>query len=169
MKKTILSLIAFLFLNSNIVFAAPINTMDQGKTAFGIIGGNITNCYYFENKISNNITIGIQSIQNDTDFYGEIELSNNLDSDKLSNVPRLIIGHRDGDNGSTAYVGAGVTVPLTDGIGGYASLIAGTRLQELQFGAINKISDYVSLNLNMRTVRHNGTKTGFGIGLDCHI
>lgn len=169
MKKVILFLLTFLFLNFSIGFAAPLNNMDQGKMAIGIVGGGITNCYYLENKVSNKLTIGIQSIKGDTDFYGEIDVSNSSDAGNSAGGPRLIIGNRDLDNGSTTYVGAGVTVPLTDGLGGYVSLIAGSRLQELQLGATSQIADNVSLNLNIRSVRHNGTKNGFGVGLDCRI
>jgi hypothetical protein len=172
MKKIILSLIAILFMNGSNGFAAPINTMDQGQMSIGIVGGNTTNCYYLENKVSNNVTIGIQSINSDIDFYGQIALSNGLNSgnsDNFGGVPQLIIGSRDLKTGATTYGGVGITVPLAEGLDAYTSLIAGSNFQEYQLGATSKISDSVSLNFNYRNVRHNGTKDGVGIGLNCHI
>lgn len=166
MKKAILSIITFLLMGVSNVFAAPINTLDQGQMSIGIVGGNITNCYYLENKVSNNVTIGIQSINSDIDFYGQINFANDVDS---GSSPRLIIGSRNLNTGSTTYVGAGITVPLSEGLDGYTSLIAGSELQEFQIGVTSKLSDSVSLNFNYRTVRHNGIKNGLGIGIDCRI
>ncbi len=167
MKKVMLTLAAFLVINAGTGFSSPVNDMEQGQMSIGIVGGNTTNCYYFENRISNNVTLGIQSIDDDTDFYGQIDLSNGFNS---GGTPRLIIGNRDLDHGgSTTYVGAGLTFPLTQGMSGYTSLISGSKLDEFQLGAISRISDSVSLNFNYRNVRHRGTKDGFGIGLDCHI
>lgn len=168
MRKTILSLIAFFLMSGSYGFAAPINTVDQGQMSLGIVGGNVTDCYYLENKVSNNVTIGIQSINSDVDFYGEIDMSNGFNSD--GGGPRLIVGSRNFNNsGSTTYAGVGVVVPLADGLNGYSSVIAGSGLQEFQLGAISKMSDSVSINFNYRNVRHNGTQNGVGIGLDCRI
>jgi hypothetical protein len=178
MKKIVLSLIILIFMNVSNGFTAPFNTIDQGQMSIGIVGGDITKCYYFENKISNNLTVGIQSINSDLDFYGIIDLYPGFNSgntpeagntQETGNTPKLIIGSRDLGNGATTYGGVGLAVPLAEGLDGYTSLIAGAKFQEFQLGSTCKISDSVSLNFNYRIVRHNGTKNGVGIGLNCRI
>ncbi|HEY3426098.1 MAG TPA: hypothetical protein VGL27_14970 [Negativicutes bacterium] len=165
MKKIVLIIGAYFLINASNGFAAPISNLEQGQMSVGIVGGNVTNCYYFEKKASTDLTVGIQSIDNDIDFYGQIDISNLT----LANNPKIIIGIRKLDSVSKTYLGAALTLPLTDSVNGYSSLIAGSGLKELQLGITQQIADTVALNLNYRIVKHNGTKDSFGLGLNCRI
>ncbi|MBP2636479.1 MAG: hypothetical protein H6Q72_2386 [Firmicutes bacterium] len=165
MRKIMLLLSTLLFITVGNSFAAPSNTLDQQQIAIGIVGGNVTDNYYLEQKVSNNITIGIQYINSDVDCYGQLDLASDT-----GKGPKLIIGNRNFDaGGSTVYVGAAINSPMTEGVDGYVVGLAGKDLQELQMGIINEINDSIFIDLNYRIVKHNGTDHGIGVGLGCRI
>lgn len=161
MKTMIMSFLAFLFISMNNAFATPINDLEKGDTVVGVIGGSSNSMYYLETQNTDNLTIGIQSLNlrgNNmaTDYYTQIRMDDAL---------RVIVGNRILDSHSKAYVGGAVESELTSDIDGYASLIAGSGLQELQLGAKYKLTDTSDINLNFSTI--SGSKSSIGLGLSC--
>lgn len=167
MKKVIVLLTLLLLISVGNTLAAPITSLDNQQMEIGIIGGNVTTTYYLEDKVTNNITIGIQQIDGDLDCYGQIDLSPNVNKEA---TPKLIIGNRDYSSGSITYIGAAVNAPITEDFNGYAIALLGNHLQELQLGVTSELSDSVFINLNYRIVDHHGSnKNGIGLGLGCRI
>ncbi|TWH45037.1 hypothetical protein [Sporomusa sp. KB1] len=164
MRKIMVLLSALFFITVGNSFAAPINTLDQQQIVIGIVGGSVTDTYYLEQKITNNVTLGIQYIDSDVDCYGQLDFSNDT-----GNSPKLIIGNRNFDSGSITYLGAAIKAPISNGLDGYALALAGKSLQELQVGITSDINESVFMNLNYRLVKHHGTDQGIGIGLGCRI
>lgn len=132
----------------------------------GIVGGNVTNAYYLEDKVTNNLSIGIQYIDGDVDCYGQIDFSDNVNSET---IPKLIIGNRDYSSGSTTYIGAAVRAPINEDFAGYAIALFGKSLQELQLGFTSELNDSVFMNVNYRIVEHHGTSKGIGLGIGCRL
>jgi hypothetical protein len=156
-----MTFISFLLISMNSAFATPINDLETGDTVVGVIGGTNNSMYYLETKSTDNLTIGIQSLNlrgNDiaTDYYAQIRMDDAL---------RVIVGNRILDSRSKAYLGGAVESELTSDIDGYASLIAGSGLQELQLGAKYKLTDTSDINLNFSTI--SGNKSSIGLGLSC--
>jgi hypothetical protein len=161
LKTMIMTFISFLLISMNSAFATPINDLETGDTVVGVIGGTNNSMYYLETKSTDNLTIGIQSLNlrgNDiaTDYYAQIRMDDAL---------RVIVGNRILDSRSKAYLGGAVESELTSDIDGYASLIAGSGLQELQLGAKYKLTDTSDINLNFSTI--SGNKSSIGLGLSC--
>ncbi|HWR08040.1 hypothetical protein [Sporomusa sp.] len=162
MKKVMFLLTLLLLITVCTALAAPINSLEKQQMAVGIVGGNVTNTYYLEDKVTNNLSIGIQYIDGDIDSYGKIDFSNNASP---GTTPKLIIGNRDFRSGSTKYIGASVSAPMNEDFAGYAIALFGKSLQELQLGVTSELNESVFMNLNYRLVEHHGTKKGIGLGI----
>ncbi len=133
MKKIALTVVSLLTLSVGTGFAAPINTLNQGQTAIGVVDDA-----YLEHKLSNNFTLGLQK----HDVYGQVNLNDNL---------RAIVGSRDYNSNSELYVGAAVNTSLAPSLEGYASLVGSSDFKELQVGANYSLTHNVDLNLNYRS------------------
>lgn len=157
-----LTVLSFLIISVNSVFATPINDLERGDTAIGVIGGSNNSTYYLESQNTENLIIGIQSIDlnesNAMDFYAQLRINENL---------RAIVGNRSIDSTSKTYAGAAIKNPLTLDIDAYASVIAGSGFQELQLGANYKLTDTNDLNINFSKLTDN--KSSIGIGLSCRF
>jgi len=135
MKKTILTMIALLTVSVSTGFASPINNLENGQTAIGVIDDSV----YLEHKLSDQFTLGIQR----DDIYGQFQLSNNV---------RAIVGSRNNNPDSEMYVGLGVTTSLAPSLDGYASFVSANTFSELQVGANYNLTHDVDLNLNYRSL-----------------
>lgn len=159
MKKIIVTFIMIFLLSVNSVFAAPINDMEKGVTAAGVISGSKNSMYYLETQNTDKVVIGIQSLDlrdsnAATDFYAQI---------KMDDTVRVILGNRIIDSRSKAYLGGAVESHLNPDIDGYASLIAGSGFQELQLGANYKLTDTNDLNINFSSISDNNSSLGIGL------
>jgi hypothetical protein len=140
MKKSLLTLGAFLILSTGTSLAAPLNNLDNEQTAVGISGDTI----YIEHKFDDRFTLGYQSIDRDNygdmkDIYGQYQFSDNL---------RGIIGNRDFDyTNSSMYLGLGLRGPLAPKLDGFASIVAGDEFNELQVGTGYQLAANVDLNV----------------------
>lgn len=140
MKKSVLTLGAFLVLSTGTSFAAPLNHLDNGQTAVGISGDTV----YLEHKIADRLTVGYQSIDRDTygdmkDIYGQYQIADHL---------KGIIGSRDFDySDSSLYLGLGLQRSLTPQMDGYASFLTSDDFSELQIGAGYQFADNVDFNV----------------------
>jgi hypothetical protein len=155
----ILIFIAFLLFSINSVFAAPVNDLEKGVTAAGVISGSNSSMYYLETQNTDKLTIGIQSLDlrdnnTATDFYAQIKMDDTL---------RVIFGNRIIDSRSKAYLGGAVESRLNPDVNGYASVIAGSGFQELQLGVNYKLTDANDININFSSLSDN--KSSLGIGL----
>lgn len=163
MKKLGLALAALLTISASTGFAAPINDLSKGQTAVGINIHNTSpssNTFYIENKVADNFTLGLQTIDWDhggsmDDVYGQLHLNNNL---------RAIVGNRNFESNSKFYMGMAVTAPLAPEWDGYASLIAGSEFKELQVGANYKLSHNVDFNVSYRSFMPDAGSNNNGLG-----
>lgn len=161
LKKTILTFISLFLLNINNSFAAPINDLERGDTIVGVTSGSKNSMYYLETQNTDNLIIGIQSLdlRSDgiaTDYYVQV---------KMDDISRVIVGNRIHHSRSKSYLGGAIQNELAPDIEGYASLIAGDGLQELQLGANYKLTDISDININFSTT--SGSQSSVGIGLSC--
>ncbi len=159
MNKVIVTLTIWLFLSITIVSAVPVNDLENGDTAIGVISGSNNNMYYLETKSSDNLILGIQSLDLRTsnsaaDFYAQIKMDDTL---------RVIFGNRIIDSRSKAYLGGAIESRLNPDVNGYASVIAGNGFQELQMGVNYKLTDANDININFSSLSDN--KASLGIGL----
>ena len=146
MKKILVGVGLLLSLGVGTGFAAPINDLERGQTAVGVL----TDTIYVEHKLSDNLTLGYQNIDRKygdsmNDFYGQYKLSNN-------NSLRAILGHRDVDSGST-YIGVSINDELAPRVDGFASVIGSSDFTEYQVGANYELNREVDLNVNYRSFR----------------
>lgn len=152
MKKIALTVVGILAFGVGTGFAAPINNLNQGNTAIGIMDDS----FYLEHKMSDNLTLGFQK----NDIYGQLDLGNNL---------RAIVGSRDYNSSSKIYVGAAVNTPIAPSLDGYASVIGANDFKELQVGANYNLTNNVDLNVNYRSFMpdegSNSNRTGLGATL----
>ena len=160
MKKVIVTFAAVFLFGANSVFAAPINNLEKGVTAGGIISGSNNSIYYLETQNTDKLTLGIQYLDlrtNDsaTDFYAQIKMDDTL---------RVIFGNRIINSHSKAYLGGAVESHLNPDVDGYASLIAGNGFQELQMGVNYKLTDANDINLNFSSLSDNKSSIGIGLG-----
>ena len=158
-----LILLSLLCIHMHSVFAAPVNDLEKGETAAGIIGGNHSSIYYLETQNTDMLTVGIQYLDlkennNATDFYAQLKINESL---------RAIAGNRAIGSASKYYMGAAVKNSLIPEVDGYAAVIAGSGFQELQLGASYKITDTNDINISFCTV--TGNKSSIGIGLSCRF
>jgi hypothetical protein len=156
-----MTFIALLLISMNSAFAAPINDLEKGDTIVGVIGGSNNSMYYLETQNTDNLTIGIQSLNlrgNNIamDYYAQI---------RMDDTSRVIVGNRILDSHSRSYLGGAIQNELAPDIEGYASLIAGSGLQELQLGVNYKLTDTSDINLNFSAISDN--KSSIGLGLSC--
>jgi hypothetical protein len=159
LNKVIVTFIAVLFLNITNAFAAPVNDLENGDTAVGVISGSNNSMYYVETKSSDKLILGMQSLDlrtsnSATDFYAQIKMDDTL---------RVIFGNRMIDSRSKAYLGGVVESRLNPDVNGYASVIAGNGFQELQMGVNYKLTDANDININFSSLSDN--KSSLGIGL----
>jgi hypothetical protein len=145
MKKVLLGVGLLLSVSVGTGAAAPINNLETGQTAVGVL----TDTIYLEHKIGSNLTIGYQNVDRKygsemDDFYGQYQLP-------FSSV-RAILGHRDIGSGST-YIGLSVSEGLAPRLNGYASVIGSDDFVEYQVGANLELTRAVDLNANYRNFR----------------
>jgi len=149
MKKIVITVISLLTFGVGTGFAAPINNLNQGQTAIGVVDES----FYIEHKLSDNITLGLQ----EDDIYGQLTLSNNL---------RAIIGSKDYHSDSEFYIGAAVNTPLAPSLDGYASIIGANNFKELQVGVNYNLTTNFDINLNYRSFMpdqgSNSNRTSLG-------
>ncbi|MBP2653511.1 MAG: hypothetical protein H6Q73_1080 [Firmicutes bacterium] len=143
MKKILLTLAATFIFCVGTGYAAPINYMATGQTAVGIG----TDTFFLKHKFSDGFTLGYQSIDLDhgydsDDIYGDFALSRNVG---------LIVGARDFDSETDAYVGVGVHAPLAPKWDGYAFAIGCGDFKEMQVGANFMMTGNLDLNLYYRS------------------
>ena len=152
MKKIALTVVGILAFGVGTGFAAPINNLNQGNTAIGVMHDS----FYVEHKMSDNFTLGVQK----SDIYGQLDLGNNL---------RAIVGSRDYNSSSQIYVGAAVNTPLASSLDGYASIVGASDFKELQVGANYNLTNNFDINLNYRSFMpdqgSNSNRTGLGATL----
>ena len=152
MKKIALTVVGILAFSVGTGFAAPINNLNQGQTAIGVLDDS----FYMEHKMSDNVTLGFQK----HDIYGQVNFDHNL---------RGIIGSRDYNSDSQVYIGAAVNTPLARSLDGYASLIGSSEFKELQIGANYNLTNNVDINLNYRSFMpdegSNNNRTALGATL----
>ncbi len=145
MKKVLLGVGLLLSVSVGTGTAAPINDLERGQTAVGVL----TDTIYLENKIGKDLTIGYQNVDRKNgsdmdDFYGQYQLP-------FSSV-RAILGYRDIGSGST-YIGLSVSEGLAPRLNGYASMIGNDDFVEYQVGANLELTSQVGLNANYRNFR----------------
>ncbi|MDF2636450.1 MAG: hypothetical protein K0R78_3324 [Pelosinus sp.] len=145
MKKALVGVGLLLSVSVGTAFAAPINNLERGQSAVGLM----TDTFYVEHEIVDNLTIGYQNIDRKhgssmDDFYAQYKLP-------FSSV-RAILGHRDLGSGST-YIGLSVSENLAPKVNGYASVIGSDDFTEYQVGARLELTREVDLNLNYRNFR----------------
>jgi len=149
MKKIALTMVSILALGAGTAFAAPINNLNQGQTAIGVLDDS----FYAEHKLSDNLTLGFQK----HDIYGQVGINNNL---------RALVGSKDYNSDSKFYVGAAVNAPLAPSLDGYASLVGASNFKELQVGANYNLTSNFDVNLNYSSFmpdegsNHNRTALG---------
>ncbi|MBP2625360.1 MAG: hypothetical protein H6Q68_71 [Firmicutes bacterium] len=152
MKKIALTVVGILAFSVGTGFAAPINNLNQGGTAIGVLDDS----FYLEHKISDNVTLGFQK----NDIYGQVNFDHNL---------RAIIGSRDYNSDSKLYIGAAVNTPLARSLDGYVALIGASDFKELQVGANYNLTSNVDVNFNYRSFMpdqgSNSNRTGLGATL----
>jgi len=134
MKKIALAVVSLFALGVGTVFAAPVNNLNQGQTAIGVLDSSL----YIEHKLTNNLTLGL----GEDDIYGQIGLGSNI---------RGIVGSRDYNNGSKMYVGAAVNTPIAPSLDGYASIIGANNFKEVQVGANYNLTSNFDVNVNYRS------------------
>lgn len=140
MRKSVLTLGAFIILSTGTSFAAPLNNLDSEQTAAGISSDTV----YIEHKFDDRFTLGYQAIDRDNygdmnDIYGQYQLSDNV---------RGIIGVRDFDyTDSSMYLGLGLQGNLAPQLDGFASFVVGDEFNELQVGAACQLAANVDLNV----------------------
>jgi len=134
MKKIVLTVVSLLTIGVSTGFAAPINNLNQGQTAIGVVDESL----YLQHKISDNVTLGFQ----EDDIYGQVGFNNNL---------RAIIGSRDYNSSSKIYLGLAVNTPLAPSLDGYASLIGANDFKEVQVGVNYNLTHNLDINLNHRS------------------
>lgn len=148
MKKILFALLIVFVTGMGTGFAAPINNLNQGQTAIGIVRDDL----YIEHKLTDTLTLGLQ----EDDIYGQYHFTSNF---------RAIVGSRD-YNGSEFYAGAAVNTALAPNLDGYASLVFGSGFKEMQVGANYNLTSNVDLNINYRSFRpdegSNSNRTGIG-------
>lgn len=157
MKKAVFALTTFLTISFSTVFAAPVNDLSKGQTAVGIG----TDTFYLEHKVNNQLLLGIQNVDWDSngsmdDLYGQFQLNSNLTG---------IIGNRNFNSGSGLYLGMAVNGTLAPEWDGYASLIAGNDFKELQVGANLKLTTNVDLNINYHSFMPDAGRNNNGVGI----
>jgi hypothetical protein len=169
MKKLILTIL-LLMGNAASALGAPINNLESGQAALGVIaqGGERNSTYYVETQCTPTLTLGFQETDwvnsgNMADFYAQFRLN----SEDQDNSLRLIIGSRTYDSKSSSYLGLALIKQVSDAWDAYASGIAGSGFQEIQIGGNYDLSDNAFLNFNYRTTRYEGNKSGIGIGIGC--
>jgi hypothetical protein len=165
LKKIVIGLAALFSVNLATGFAAPINDLNQGQTAIGIVMNNgdlDSDTFYLEHKFSKSFTLGLENTDFDRggdidDIYGQFNLNNNL---------RGIVGSRDYGHDSKFYLGLAATAPLAPAWDGYASLVGNGDFKELQLGANYQVAHNVDLNLNYRSINpdEGSSRNGFGFG-----
>lgn len=152
MKKIALTVVGILALGVGTGFAAPVNNLNQGQTAIGIMDDS----FYLEHKMSDNLTLGFQK----NDIYGQLDLGNNL---------RAIVGSKDYNSSSQLYIGAAVNTPIAPSLDGYASIIGGNSYKELQLGANYNLTSNFDVNFNYRSFMpdqgSNSNRTALGATL----
>jgi len=152
MKKIALTVVGILAFGVSTGFASPINNLDKGQTAIGVVDDS----FYAEHKLTDNITLGFQK----DDIYGQVNVGNNV---------RAIVGSRDYNSNSEVYVGAAVTAPLAPSLDGYASLVGASNFKELQVGANYNLTHNFDINLNYRSLMpdygSNSNRTSLGATL----
>ncbi|MEG6584235.1 hypothetical protein [Dendrosporobacter sp. 1207_IL3150] len=161
MKKTVITLAAFLAMNMGTGFAAPINDLSQGQTALGIG----TDTFYIEHKLSDKFTLGFQNNDYDNigdmeDIYGQFGLNSNL---------RGIIGSRNFSYDSEAYLGLAVNNAIAPQADGYASIIAGSSFKEFEIGTNVKLSHNTDLNLNYHNFMPDEGRDRNGVGVGATV
>jgi hypothetical protein len=148
MKKIIFALLVLFVTGVGTGFAAPINSLDKGQTAVGIVDDD----FYAEHKLTDVVTLGFQ----EHDIYGQYNFNGNF---------RAIAGNRN-YHGSNFYIGAAVNTALAPALDGYVSLIAGSDFTEAQVGVNYNLTENVDINVNYRTFRpdegRDRNRTGIG-------
>lgn len=161
--------ILLIVLPMNLVCAAPINSLEQGQSALGILVEGGTDSYYAETQVSQAVTLGCQytkwSDDTDmTDFYAQLQ------ADANSELPvRVLVGSKSYESENRGYIGLAVSVPLSEEVTGYASAAVGSGFQEIQAGANYDLSETAALNLNYHAFHCSGTKSGVGVGVTCRF
>lgn len=156
MKRIALIVALLLALTAGTCLASPINDLSRGQTALGL--GSDT--FYLEHKLTDNFTLGLQSIDwagKPTDIYGQYNFNNSL---------RGLVGSRDFDGGSKMYFGLAVNGPMAPEWDGYASFVAGSEFKEFQAGANFHVAHNVDLNIGYHSFMpdwgHNDNGVGVG-------
>jgi hypothetical protein len=134
MNKILLVLAAMLLLGVGTAFAAPLNNLTDGQTAIGWVGDK----GYIENKVTNNVTVGLEN----NEIYGQYGFTKNL---------RLIVGGQNYNSNSSCYAGLGVIATVAPKLDAYASLVGGDGFSELQVGANLNVLPNLDLNVNYRS------------------
>jgi predicted porin len=166
-KKFLASLIGAMLVSS-VVLAAPVISLDQGETVFGInhsdLDGDDVDGFFIENAISQKFTVGLQYKEGDfggheTDFYAKRKLPQNVN---------LLLGMRDYSGaGNKLMLGAEVSTSLADKVTGYAGLKFTNLETELNIGATYALTNQLSFDVNYLNKDYDfGKADGLGFGLN---
>ena len=165
--------VLLLIINSSLVFAAPINNLEEGQAVLGIMmqGGDFKNSFFGETQVGDSIIVGLQIANysnslNVSDFYVQYKLDSALDS-MMDNPVRIILGNKTYDSRGGLYIGAGISTPLSEELDGYGSATFGSGFQDYQVGVNYNLSDNAIVNLNYRVFNYEKTINGAGLGIMC--
>lgn len=166
--KAFVLAVLLLALSGSVVFASPLNNLEQGQSAVGITMQDGHSDIYVETQVGPAVTIGYQlgngsGTSDMNDFYGQFRLGNEPES------LHLILGSRNFNSESHEYVGAAIGGLFdSDTMKGYGKALLGSGFQEFQVGANFDLSENAYLNLNYRIFRADGdTKGDVGVGITC--
>ncbi|EGO62141.1 hypothetical protein [Acetonema longum] len=160
----------FYFQAGSIVFAAPVNNLEMGERAMGMLFGQDSDTYYFESKINETFTFGFQLVDyNDNsdlrDFYGQFDVMG-YGGRRGDMGLKIILGSRTiVHETSKKYVGAAITQELSPDWSSYTSFLAGRGLKELQAGFNFRLTEEYDLNFHYRYFEYQGSRDELSIGL----
>lgn len=154
-------LLSFLNFSATTGFTAPVSDLDNGNSAYGIMWGTHSTTYYAETKITDTLTLGLQSTSwkkadNVNELFGQFDGANGA---------KMILGTRNFDAKSRCYAGLAKSNPLPFEWTTYTSALIGDGFQELQLGAKYTLTDNADLDFNYDYYRYRGSRSSLNFGL----
>nr|WP_092072452.1 hypothetical protein [Dendrosporobacter quercicolus]NSL48494.1 hypothetical protein [Dendrosporobacter quercicolus DSM 1736]SDM42142.1 hypothetical protein SAMN04488502_104199 [Dendrosporobacter quercicolus] len=161
MRKEALIFFVCLFGNIAPAWAAPINNLDVGSSAYGVMWGTKSNTYYGESQVTETLAIGVQSTvwknsHTVNEFFGQFDIDDQT---------KTIIGTRYFDSKTRAYLGVALATPVNFEWTTYLSAMIGKGFHELTAGASYQLSDNTDIDFSYRHYRYHHNKDSIMIGL----
>lgn len=161
MRKKALIFMFCLFGNLVPAWASPINDLDEGSSAYGVMWGSKSNTYYGESQVTDTLAIGVQS----TSWKNSHTVNELFGQFDIDDQTKAIIGTRYWDSKTRAYLGAAMVNPVNFEWKTYMSALIGKGFHELAAGASYQLSDTTDINFSYRHYRYHTNKESIMIGL----